>query len=95
VIEEFVARLAEVMDSLDGDAEAIFVDYGSSDRTYELLVAVAQTDPRIRVVRANGVRSTSSASSRTSPTCLSCLRAPLLRNDASLYTTSASDPGPL
>src|SRR5437870_3828566 len=39
------------MDALDGDAEAILVDDGSQDRTYELMLVVAQTDPRFRVVR--------------------------------------------
>ena len=38
VIEELVARLGPVMDALDGDAEAILVDDGSSDRTYELML---------------------------------------------------------
>jgi glycosyltransferase involved in cell wall biosynthesis len=40
-----------VMDELDGDAEAILVDDGSEDRTYELMLAVMRTDPRFRVVR--------------------------------------------
>src|SRR5207245_7429115 len=51
VIEQLAARLGEVMDRLDGDAEAILVDDGSRDRTYELMLVVAQTDPRFRVVR--------------------------------------------
>lgn len=51
VIEELVARLGEVMDSLDGDVEAILVDDGSSDRTWPLLQAAADADPRIRAVR--------------------------------------------
>jgi glycosyltransferase involved in cell wall biosynthesis len=51
VIEELVARLTEVMDSLDGEAEAILVDDGSSDRTYELLVAAARDEPRLRLVK--------------------------------------------
>lgn len=51
VIEQLAARLVEVMDALDGDAEAILVDDGSRDRTHELMVRAAQTDPRIRVVR--------------------------------------------
>jgi polyisoprenyl-phosphate glycosyltransferase len=33
VIGELAARLTEVMDALDGDAEAILVDDGSRDRT--------------------------------------------------------------
>jgi dolichol-phosphate mannosyltransferase len=50
VIKELVARLGEVMDSLDGDAEAILVDDGSRDRTYELMLE-ATGDPRFRLIR--------------------------------------------
>src|SRR6266699_4529494 len=39
------------MDALDGDAEAILVDDGSRDRTYELMVAAAQEEPRLRLIR--------------------------------------------
>ncbi len=35
-IKELCARLASLMSALDGDAEAILVDDGSSDRTYEV-----------------------------------------------------------
>jgi polyisoprenyl-phosphate glycosyltransferase len=51
VIGELAARLTEVMDALDGDAEAILVDDGSRDRTYELMVAAAQEEPRLRLIR--------------------------------------------
>jgi dolichol-phosphate mannosyltransferase len=51
VIETLAARLGEVMDALDGEAEAILVDDGSGDRTHELMVEATQRDPRIRVVR--------------------------------------------
>jgi dolichol-phosphate mannosyltransferase len=51
VIEELVAHLGSVMDALDGDAEAILVDDGSTDRTWELMQHAAEGDPRIRVVR--------------------------------------------
>jgi glycosyltransferase involved in cell wall biosynthesis len=51
VIPELVARLADVMDRLDADAEAILVDDGSSDRTYDLMLDAVLADPRIRVVR--------------------------------------------
>jgi dolichol-phosphate mannosyltransferase len=51
VIEELAARLGAVMDRLDGEAEAILVDDGSRDATYERMLAVAQTDPRFRVIR--------------------------------------------
>jgi dolichol-phosphate mannosyltransferase len=50
-VAELAGRLGEVMDSLDGDAEAILVDDGSRDRTHELMLEAAQADPRIRVVR--------------------------------------------
>src|SRR5437868_10166059 len=39
------------MDRLDGDAEAITVDDGSSDRTYELLVEATREEPRLRLVK--------------------------------------------
>jgi glycosyltransferase involved in cell wall biosynthesis len=39
------------MDALDGDAEAIIVDDGSSDRTYERLFAEARADSRFKLVR--------------------------------------------
>src|ERR671934_852118 len=51
VIRELVARLAEVMDALDDDVEAILVDDGSRDRTYELMLAATSADPRFRLVR--------------------------------------------
>ncbi len=50
-IAALAARLGQVMDRLDGDAEAILVDDGSSDRTHELMLRAAAADPRIRVVR--------------------------------------------
>jgi glycosyltransferase involved in cell wall biosynthesis len=51
VIDELAAHLARVMDALDGDAEAILVDDGSRDRTWELMVEVATRDRRFRPVR--------------------------------------------
>ncbi len=51
VIEELAARLIDVMDALDGDAETILVDDGSRDRTYELMLAAAREEPRLRVVK--------------------------------------------
>jgi glycosyltransferase involved in cell wall biosynthesis len=51
VIEELVARLTEVMDALDGDAEAILVDDGSRDRTYQLMVESTTNDPRFRLIK--------------------------------------------
>jgi dolichol-phosphate mannosyltransferase len=51
VIEALAERLRQIMDQLDGDAEAILVDDGSRDRTYELMVEIAKADPRFRVAR--------------------------------------------
>jgi polyisoprenyl-phosphate glycosyltransferase len=51
VIERLVARLIDVMDALDGDAEAILVDDGSRDRTYDLMLRAADADPRFRLIR--------------------------------------------
>jgi dolichol-phosphate mannosyltransferase len=51
VVAELVARLAQLMDALDGEAEAILVDDGSRDRTYELMAAATSGDSRFRLVR--------------------------------------------
>jgi dolichol-phosphate mannosyltransferase len=51
VIEELAARLSDVMDKLDGEAEAILVDDGSRDRTHELMLEIAAADPRFRIVK--------------------------------------------
>jgi polyisoprenyl-phosphate glycosyltransferase len=50
-IPELVRRLGELMDKFDGDAEAIFVDDGSSDSSYELMVAAREMDPRFKLLR--------------------------------------------
>ncbi len=50
VVAELVARLRTLMDELDGDAEAILVDDGSRDRTYELMAEATAGDPRFRLV---------------------------------------------
>ena len=51
VMRELAARITEVMDALDGDAEAILVDDGSRDRTYELMIVAAREEPRLRLIR--------------------------------------------
>jgi dolichol-phosphate mannosyltransferase len=51
VVEELVTRVSGVMDGLDGDCEVVFVDDGSSDRTYELIQRVAHDDLRFKIVR--------------------------------------------
>src|SRR5690606_19791568 len=44
-------RLAEVLDDLDGPAEVILVDDGSTDATFDLLRQAHERDPRFKVVR--------------------------------------------
>ena len=51
VMKELIARLSAVMDALDADAEAILVDDGSLDRTYELMLEATATDPRFRLIK--------------------------------------------
>jgi polyisoprenyl-phosphate glycosyltransferase len=51
VLLELHARLAPVVDGLDGDSEIIFVDDGSTDRTFEILLSLRERDPRCRIVR--------------------------------------------
>jgi polyisoprenyl-phosphate glycosyltransferase len=51
VIKELAVRLIDVMEGLDGDAEAILVDDGSRDRTWERMVEVARDEPRFRLLR--------------------------------------------
>lgn len=50
-IPELVRRLGELIGQLDGDAEVILVDDGSSDSSYELMVAARETDPRFKLLR--------------------------------------------
>src|SRR5579859_6844716 len=49
-LPELRARLQHVLDNLDGDAEVIFVDDGSSDCGYQLMRAMHQEDQRFKVV---------------------------------------------
>jgi len=50
-IEPFYAALAPVMDGLDVATEVLFVDDGSSDRSFERISGLAARDPRIRCLR--------------------------------------------
>src|SRR4051794_38439299 len=51
VLHELAVRLAGLMDALDGEAEAILVDDGSRDRTYDVMVEATSGDPRFRLVQ--------------------------------------------
>lgn len=46
-----VARLREVMSQLDGQTEVLLVDDGSSDRSYELMLAANAADQRFKILQ--------------------------------------------
>jgi glycosyltransferase involved in cell wall biosynthesis len=50
-LAELVRRLRSVLERLDGEAEVIFVDDGSTDRSYELSLEARDSDPRFKVLR--------------------------------------------
>ena len=49
-VVEFSKRVAHVMDELGGPCEVILVDDGSTDRTYKMMLALRERDPRFKVV---------------------------------------------
>jgi len=51
IVDELTGRLTAVMDALDGAAEAILVDDGSRDVTYEKMLEAVRRDGRFRAVR--------------------------------------------
>jgi polyisoprenyl-phosphate glycosyltransferase len=50
-LEELFRRLVPVMDSLDGAAEVVLVDDGSTDGSFELMLSLHERDQRFKVVR--------------------------------------------
>lgn len=48
-VDELYQRIATVLTG--GDVEFLFVDDGSTDRTYERLAAIARRDERVRLIR--------------------------------------------
>ena len=50
-LPELFDRMQALLDRLDGTAELIFVDDGSSDASYPLLVGMSARDPRCKVLR--------------------------------------------
>ena len=50
-VEPLAGRLLQAMDALDESYELIFVDDGSTDRTFATLSRVAQLHPEIRVIK--------------------------------------------
>jgi dolichol-phosphate mannosyltransferase len=49
-LAEFYARLAKVLQSLDGGSEILFVNDGSTDETERILQQLHQKDPRVRIL---------------------------------------------
>ena len=50
-LPELTRRLAALFDRLDGPAEVIYVDDGSTDRSYELIREAREGDPRFKLIR--------------------------------------------
>ena len=50
-LPELVRRLGLLLDRLDGPAETVLVDDGSSDRSYEVMAAARDADPRLKILR--------------------------------------------
>ena len=50
-IPELVRRLTDLVGKLDGAAEVILVDDGSSDGSYELMSLAREADPRFKLLR--------------------------------------------
>jgi glycosyltransferase involved in cell wall biosynthesis len=50
-LPELVERLRRTMEQLDGSAEVIFVDDGSSDGSYQLIDTTCRDDARFRAIR--------------------------------------------
>jgi len=50
-LPELTRRLGELLDQLDGPAEVIYVDDGSTDRSYEVMQEAHRSDPRFKLIR--------------------------------------------
>ena len=50
-LSELHRRIAEVLDRLEGSAEVIFVDDGSSDRSASIIADLHDIDPRVNLVQ--------------------------------------------
>ncbi len=49
-LPELRTKVADLMGRLDGPCEAILVDDGSSDRSFEMMVEINREDPRFKIV---------------------------------------------
>jgi dolichol-phosphate mannosyltransferase len=50
-LDELYRRLVPVLDGLDGGAEVVLVDDGSTDGSYELMLSLHERDDRFKLVR--------------------------------------------
>ena len=50
IIPELYKRLSELLDRLDGPADVIFIDDGSRDNSYPLLIEISAGDPRFKLI---------------------------------------------
>ena len=50
-LHELHRRICDVLPTLDGDAEVLFVDDGSTDLSYPLMLELHRGDPRFKVVQ--------------------------------------------
>jgi dolichol-phosphate mannosyltransferase len=50
-LDELYRRLVPVLDGLDGPAEVVLVDDGSTDGSYELMLSLHERDERFKLVR--------------------------------------------
>ena len=50
-LPELYRRLCEVLGRLDGEVEAVLIDDGSRDRSWQMMLDISARDPRFRVIQ--------------------------------------------
>ena len=53
-LERFIGELIPVLESIDPSFEIVAVDDGSTDRSFETLVRLRESDDRIKIIRFRG-----------------------------------------
>lgn len=54
-IQELYASLAEAMKKSGRPFELVFVDDGSDDKTYDLLLGIEEKDPRVKIIKMRAI----------------------------------------